>query len=155
MAKQKIWIATPYFIPDEATMTALRLALLKKLDVRILTPALNDNWFVRHAANVYLSELSKLGAKIYFYEKGFMHQKVLLLDDNAAIIGTVNFDNRSFRLNFEVSAIVADREFAAEVEQMLVTDFENASERKGYNLDSESVWERFKAHGSALLAPVL
>jgi cardiolipin synthase len=84
-----------------------------------------------------------------------MHQKVLLLDDNAAIIGTVNFDNRSFRLNFEVSAIVADREFAAEVEQMLVTDFENASERKGYNLDSESVWERLKAHGSALLAPVL
>lgn len=155
MAKQKVWIATPYFIPDEATMTALRLALLKKLDVRILTPALNDNWFVRHAANVYLSELSKLGAKIYFYQKGFMHQKVMLLDDNAAIIGTVNFDNRSFRLNFEVSGIVADQEFAAEVEQMLVADFENATERKNYNLDKESVWERFKAHGSALLAPVL
>jgi cardiolipin synthase len=155
MAKQKIWIATPYFIPDEATMTALRLALLKELDVRILTPALNDNWFVRHAANVYLSELSQLGARIYFYDKGFMHQKVMLLDDKASVIGTVNFDNRSFRLNFEVSGIVADHGFAAEVEQMLMNDLENATELMDYKLETESLWERVKAHGSALMAPVL
>jgi len=155
MARRKIWIATPYFIPDEATMTALRLALLKKLDVRILTPALNDNWFVRHAANVYLSELSQLGAKIYFYNKGFMHQKVMLLDDKASVIGTVNFDNRSFRLNFEVSGIVADRKFAGEVEEMLLQDLENSTEVPAYNLEEESLWERFKAHGSALMAPVL
>jgi cardiolipin synthase len=155
VARKRIWIATPYFIPDEATMVALRLALLKKLDVRILTPALNDNWFVRHAANVYLSELSQLGAKIYFYEKGFMHQKVMLLDDKAAVIGTVNFDNRSFRLNFEVSGVVADREFAGEVEHMLLDDLSNSTEIRNYNLASESLWERFKAHGSALMAPVL
>lgn len=155
IAREKIWIATPYFIPDEATMGALRLALLKNLDVRILTPALNDNWFVRHAANVYLSELSQLGAKIYFYEKGFMHQKVMLMDNKAAIIGTVNFDNRSFRLNFEVSGVVADTDFAAEVKQMLLDDFKNSTEIKDYSLNDESLWERFKAHGSALLAPVL
>ena len=136
-------------------MGALRLALLKNLDVRILTPALNDNWFVRHAANVYLSELSQLGAKIYFYEKGFMHQKVMLLDNKAAIIGTVNFDNRSFRLNFEVSGVVADTDFSTEVEQMLLDDFKNSTEIKDYSLNDESLWERFKAHGSALLAPVL
>jgi cardiolipin synthase len=155
IAKQRIWIATPYFIPDEATIVALRLALLKKLEVRILTPALNDNWFVRHAANVYLSELSQLGAKIYFYDQGFMHQKVMLIDDKASVIGTVNFDNRSFRLNFEVSGVVADREFAGEVEQMLLEDFANSIELTDYNLANESIWERFKAHGSALLAPVL
>ncbi len=155
VAKERIWIATPYFIPDEATMVALRLALLKKLDVRILTPALNDNWFVRHAANVYLSELSQLGAKIYFYDKGFMHQKVMLLDDKASVIGTVNFDNRSFRLNFEVSGVIADREFAGEVKQMLLKDLSNSTEIKDYDLANESLWERFKAHGSALLAPVL
>jgi hypothetical protein len=97
LARQRIWIATPYFIPDEATMVALRLALLKGLDVRILTPELNDNWFVRHASNVYLQELASMGARIYFYEKGFMHQKVMLVDDRLAMVGTVNFDNRSFR----------------------------------------------------------
>ncbi len=154
-ARNRIWIATPYFIPDEATMTALRLALLKKLDVRILTPALNDNWFVRHAANLYLSELSQLGARIYFYDKGFMHQKVMLLDDKASIIGTVNFDNRSFRLNFEVSGIVADQEFAAQLEQMLLNDLENSTEVLDYKLENQSLWERLKARGSALLAPVL
>jgi len=155
VARHRIWIATPYFIPDEATMVALRLALLKKLDVRILTPALNDNWFVRHAANVYLSELAQLGAKVYSYDKGFMHQKVMLIDDSAAVIGTVNFDNRSFRLNFEVSAVIADRSFAAEVENMLQNDFENATQINDYNLAEASLWERFKAHGAALLAPVL
>ena len=155
VARKRIWIATPYFIPDEATMVALRLALLEKLDVRIITPALNDNWFVRPAANVYLSELSQLGAKIYFFEKGFMHQKVMLIDDALSIVGTVNFDNRSFRLNFEVSGVVADKSFARELEAMLLDDISNSNEVTNYNLDDQSLWERLKAHGSALMAPVL
>ncbi len=154
-ARKRIWIATPYFIPDAATMSALRLALLKGLDVRILTPALNDNWFVRQAANVYLSELSQLGARIYLYEKGFMHQKVMLLDDRTSVVGTVNFDNRSFRLNFEVSAVVADQAFAAELEEMLIQDLANSRELPDYTLSEASTWVRLKAHGAALLAPVL
>ncbi len=155
LAQERIWIATPYFIPDEATMVALRLALLKGLEVRILTPELNDNWFVRQAANVYLSELKELGAKIYFYEKGFMHQKAMLIDDRLAIVGTVNFDNRSFRLNFEVTGAVADKAFAGELERMLVDDFSHSTELLDYNLEAQSLWERFKARGSALMAPVL
>ena len=154
-ARQRIWIATPYFIPDDATMVALRLALLKKLDVRIITPELNDNWFVRHASNTYLSELSELGAKIYFYQNGFMHQKVMMIDDHISMIGTVNFDNRSFRLNFEITSVVADKAFAAEVETMLQTDIENSRQVVEYQLELEPPWERLKAHGSALLAPVL
>ena len=155
VARQRIWIATPYFIPDNATMVALRLALLKKLDVRIITPALNDNWFVHHAANVYLSELSQLGAKIYFYNKGFMHQKVILLDSEIAMIGTVNFDNRSFRLNFEITGVIANKNFAGEVETMLHTDMNNSTQLVDYNLDKASLWKRLKAHGCALVAPVL
>jgi cardiolipin synthase len=155
LASKRIWIATPYFIPDEATMVALRLALLKGIDVRILTPALNDNWFVRHASNVYLSALSQMGAGIYFYQNGFMHQKVMLVDDEYSLVGTVNFDNRSFRLNFEVTAAVADRQFATEIESMLQDDFSASSELTEYRLDDQSLWERLKARGSALLAPVL
>ena len=136
-------------------MVALRLALLKGLEVRILTPELNDNWFVRQAANVYLSELKELGAKIYFYEKGFMHQKVMLIDDRLAIVGTVNFDNRSFRLNFEVTGAVADKGFAGELERMLLDDLSHSTELLEYNLEEESAWDRFKARGADLMAPVL
>jgi cardiolipin synthase len=154
-ARKRIWIATPYFIPDAATTVALELALLRGVDVRIITPRVNDNWFVRHAANVYLSSLAGMGARIYYYEKGFMHQKTILLDDGISLIGTVNFDNRSFRLNFEVTGAVADREFASRVEQMLLRDLENSTELSGYDLAGEGFWERLKARGSALLSPVL
>lgn len=155
LARKRVWIATPYFIPDESTMVALRLALLKGVEVRIITPELNDNWFVRYAANVYLSELAGLGAKVHFYERGFMHQKVMLVDDKVAIIGTVNFDNRSFRLNFEISGVVANKGFAGELERMLRADISHSSELTDYRLEEESLWERLKARGSALLAPVL
>ncbi len=136
-------------------MVALRLALLKGIEVRILTPELNDNWFVRHASNVYLSDLSQMGARIYFYQNGFMHQKVMLIDDEYSLVGTVNFDNRSFRLNFEVTAVMADRHFATEIETMLEDDFSDSTELTEYRLDDQSLWERLKARGSALLAPVL
>ena len=155
LARKRVWIATPYFIPDEATMVALRLALLKGIEVRVITPRLNDNWFVRHAANVYLGELAELGAKIYFFERGFMHQKVTLLDDRIAMIGTVNFDNRSFRLNFEITGAIADEEFAKEVETMLLNDLSHSTEISDYRLQDQSLWERFKARGSVLMAPVL
>ena len=155
VARKRIWIATPYFIPDEATMVAIRLALLKGLDVRILTPELNDNWFVRNASNLYLKDLAAMGARIYFYEKGFMHQKVMLIDNRLAMVGTVNFDNRSFRLNFEITAALSNEDFAAEVEAMLQKDLANSSEAGTAYFENLSAWERLKSRGSALLAPVL
>lgn len=154
-ARHRIWIATPYFVPDEATMTALRLALLKGIEIRILTPRLNDNWFVKQAAHIYLEELSSQGAQIYFYEKGFMHQKVMLVDDRLSLIGTANFDNRSFRLNFEITAIVADKTFSAETEKMLLNDLSHSTEISNEYLQNQSFWKRLKTKGSALLAPVL
>lgn len=99
--------------------------------------------------------MEQLGAEIYFYEKGFMHQKVMLVDDRLSIVGTVNFDNRSFRLNFEVTGVVANKEFSGELESMLLDDLSNSTELIDYNLEEQSKWERFKTRGSALLAPVL
>ncbi len=154
-ARRRIWIATPYFVPDEATQVSLSLALLRGVEVRIITPRLNDNWFVRHAANVYLSQFHRLGAHIHFYEEGFMHQKVVLVDDNLSLVGTVNFDNRSFRLNFEVTAAVADRQFAQEVERMLSADLSRSTELERFDLRQAPFLERLKARGSVLLAPVL
>jgi cardiolipin synthase len=155
MAKKRIWIATPYFIPDEATMVALRLALLKGVEVRIMTPDLNDNWFVRNASNVYLSDLLQMGAEIILFQNGFMHQKVMLVDDQCSLVGTVNFDNRSFRLNFEVTALVSSQEFATEVESMMLDDFSASTRLTNYRLADLNFWQRLKARGSALLAPLL
>ncbi|UTC78845.1 cardiolipin synthase [Treponema sp. OMZ 799] len=154
-ARKRIWIATPYFIPDEATMTALRLALLKGIEVRILTPRMYDNWFVFNAANAYLDELADDGAKIYFYENGFMHQKVMLIDDSLSAVGTVNFDNRSFRLNFEITALIADKPFASEIEQMLLNDFAVSSDATADYGNKQSFWIRLKSKFSTMFAPVL
>lgn len=154
-ARKRIWIATPYFIPDEATMTALRLALLKGIEVRILTPRMYDNWFVFNAANAYLDELADDGAKIYFYENGFMHQKVMLIDDSLSAVGTVNFDNRSFRLNFEITALIADKSFASEIEQMLLNDFAVSSDATADYGNKQSFWIRLKSKFSTMFAPVL
>ena len=155
LARQRIWIATPYFIPDEATMVALRLALLKGVDVRILTPDLNDNWFVRNASNVYLRELSEMGARVFFYDKGFMHQKVMLVDDRLAMVGTVNFDNRSFRLNFEIIAAIADEKFPGEIDAMLRRDLSDSWEAEHDYFENMSAWDRLKSRASSLLSPVL
>lgn len=84
-----------------------------------------------------------------------MHQKVMLVDDRLAIVGTVNFDNRSFRLNFEVTGAVADKGFAGELERMLLDDLSHSTELLEYNLEEESAWDRFKARGADLMAPVL
>ena len=154
-SRRRIWIATPYFIPDEATMAALRLAVLKGIDVRIITPEVNDNWLIANAANVYLGELSQLGARIFFYQRGFMHQKVMLVDGCLSIVGTVNFDNRSFRLNFEISAAVFDCCFSVELEAMLLRDLAHSIERVDYDLDMLSLWRRIKARSADLFAPVL
>ncbi len=154
-ARRRIWIATPYFIPDESTLATLQIALLRGIDVRIITPQLNDNWFVQHAANHYLSMLSQQGARIFFYNRGFMHQKVMLIDDRISMIGTVNFDNRSFRLNFEIMGVIVNQAFTVEIESMLEKDISNSVEIIDYNLSEQSYWERFKARASVLMAPVL
>lgn len=125
-AQQRIWIATPYFVPDIATLSALRLAALKGLDVRIVLPAKTDKWFVDHAMGSYIEELSASGVQFFSYSPGFMHQKVLLIDQRWSSIGSANFDNRSLRINFEANALIDDQEFASQVESMLQQDFQQA-----------------------------
>jgi cardiolipin synthase len=126
-AKKRIWIATPYFIPDLKVMGALQLAALKGLDIRILLPKKNDNAIIALATRSYVSELSELGITFLQYQQGFMHQKVMLIDENLSYIGSANLDNRSLRINFELNALIECYKMAEEVETMLLKDF-NASE---------------------------
>jgi len=104
-------------------IAALQLAGLRGVDVRILIPDKPDHLLVYLAAYSYFDEAGSTGVKLYRYTEGFLHQKAMLVDQNVAAVGTANFDNRSFRLNFEITAFVADEAFAAEVEQMFLDDF--------------------------------
>jgi cardiolipin synthase len=109
----RIWITTPYLVPDEAVLSALRLAVLRGVDVRILIPSRRDHRVVFAASTLYAYDSVRAGIRIFRYRPGFLHQKVVLIDDVAAAIGSANLDNRSFRLNFEIMVLTVDRGFAA------------------------------------------
>ena len=154
-ASHRIWIASPYFVPDDAVVQALQLAGLRGVDVRILIPEKADSKLVTLAAYSFFNEVSSAGVIFYRYQDGFLHEKVLLIDDDVATVGTANFDNRSFRLNFEITAIVADQEFAADVEQMFEDDFEKSRIMQPDEYDNKSYWFKLKVRTARLAAPVL
>ncbi len=111
---------------DESLLAAFQLAVLRGVDVRVLTTGKTDNQFVAFAGMYYTASLLKAGVKVLQYQKGFMHQKVMLIDDHTATVGSPNLDQRSFSLNFEILAWVTDESFAQSVAAMLEQDFEQS-----------------------------
>ncbi|BBP80313.1 cardiolipin synthase [Pseudomonas gingeri] len=127
-ARERVWITSPYFIPDEAVFAALRLAVLRGVDVRLLLPSRPDHRIVYAASSLYAFEAVRAGVRVFRYGPGFLHQKVVLVDNEISAIGSANLDNRSFRLNFELMLLTVDEAFASEVENMLLKDFDLARE---------------------------
>lgn len=123
-ARQRVWLATPYFVPGEAASMALTSAALGGLDVRLLVPRRSDSRLVTLAARSYFDELLAAGVKVYEYGPRLLHTKALLCDENLAIIGSANFDHRSFRLNFEVSLLFGDASLCAELAALLERECE-------------------------------
>ena len=154
-AKRRIWISAPYFVPDEAVMKALELAALRGVDVRIITTGKGDSLPVYLAAFHYIDQLKDLGIQFYAYTPGFLHEKVMLIDDDLSTVGTANFDNRSFRLNFEVTAIIADEAFAAEMEVMFEADFDHSVRIDPATIEEKPLYWRLGVALSRLAAPVL
>jgi cardiolipin synthase len=154
-ASSRIWIASPYFVPDDATIQALQLAAMRGVDVRILIPEKTDNVLVTLAAYSYFEDIKDVGVQVYRYGDGFLHGKYVLIDEVVSLIGTANFDNRSFRLNFEITAAVIDREFAKEVEAMFETDFARSRLMQAGEYRDKPAWFRFAVRLSRLAAPVL
>ena len=153
-ARDRLWLATPYFVPDDKTVTALQLAAMRGVDVRVIVPDLNDSKLVYLSSFSYFKELEKAGVMIYRYQKGFMHQKVMVVDDSLSVIGSANLDNRSFRLNFEVTGIVSDTAFNAEVSRMLETDLAN-SKLTGFDALAEKPFLfRLSVRLARMLAPI-
>ncbi|WP_434052032.1 MAG: cardiolipin synthase [Roseibium sp.] len=154
-AKERLWITTPYLVPSLDVQTALAAAAMRGVDVRILLPEKRDHWTVWLASHAYEDTLVQRGVKVYRYTDGFLHQKVTLLDKDLVSIGTVNFDNRSFQINFELTLWFTHERMIGNVEAMLETDFENARLTWPDAFRSRSYVFRVFAQGARLLSPIL
>jgi cardiolipin synthase A/B len=154
LAEKRLWIASPYFVPDEPTLTALKRAALRGVDVRILLPEKADHLIVYLCAFSYYPEMQSTGIKLYRYQKDFMHQKVILVDDAIAGIGTLNLDNRSFHLNFEVTTFMVQSRIITAVAEMLTTDFEHSRLVNFADYDQRTLPFRAAVKIARLFAPL-
>lgn len=153
-AQHRLWVASPYFVPDQGVQDALRLAAMRGVDVRVMMPERPDHLLIFLSAFSFLPDMLRIGVRIYRYQPGFLHQKVMLIDDRCATVGTVNLDNRSFRLNFEITAFIPDKGFAAEVQAMLESDLDNCREVTLEELQQRPLWRKLVSRAAYLLAPI-
>jgi cardiolipin synthase len=154
-AKESIWIASPYFIPDEDVFTALKVAALSGIDVRLLVPKRPDKRIVFYASHSYFLELLEAGGKIYEYEKGFMHSKIVIVDKELASIGTANMDMRSFHLNFEVNAFLYRTPSTQKLVYEYMQDLEESTALHLEQFEKRSILHRLLESTCRLLSPLL
>lgn len=156
MATDHIYITTPYFVPPESIMDALKIACLSGVDVRILFPGQYDHFTVYYASRTYLSELLKCGAKIHFYDKkSFIHAKVITVDGKVSTIGTSNMDIRSFDLNYEINAIIYDEETTIKLEEMFFEDLKNSNMVTEQDFNESSNFMKFMEAITRLFSSLL
>jgi len=129
-AKEKIYITTPYLMPTQQIVSALEIASLSNVDVRIIIPEKSDAITPKWCSFSFVEKLLESGIKIYFYTKGFTHSKFMLVDDAFSTIGTTNLDFRSFETNFEVNAFIYETEFSRKLEKLFIADLKNSRQIK-------------------------
>ena len=154
-AEKYILIQSPYFVTDESIMEALKIALLSGIDVRIMIPNKPDHIFIYWATLSYVGELIKYGARVYIYDNGFLHAKVLVVDDQIAAVGSCNFDIRSFSLNFETNAFIYDPEIAVKLRDIFYRDIEKSIYYDTMAYEKRSRAIKVKESISRLFAPLL
>lgn len=154
-ARKKVYIQTPYFIPDDSILEALRVAGLSGVDVRVIIPSKPDHPFVYWASLSYIGELLQSGVRFYTYENGFIHSKVVLMDDILSSVGTANLDIRSFKLNFEVNAFIYDEKVNNEISEQFIKDLESCKEITIDEYKKRSFAIKVKESISRLLSPIL
>jgi cardiolipin synthase len=154
-AQKRLWIANPYLVPPASLMDAILLASLRGVDVRFILPSYSDAWIVMLASHVYISRLLKHGVKVFRYNAGFMHQKVMLVDDLFAVVGSANLDFRSMFINFEITVIGQEMKFVQDVEAMLIEDFKNCREIPLDEYRNVSLWKKISSRAANLVAPAL
>ena len=154
MAKKRIWIQTPYYIPDEAFQGAIKSAINSGVDVRIMIPGVPDKKLVYYATKSYIADLVKAGAKVYFHPK-FLHSKTMLIDDEISSIGTFNLDIRSFQLHFELTNFVYGREFGLTSKNIFLADQSISKQWTKQDVKNRTKRERFLEYIMRLFSPLL
>ena len=154
-AKKSIYIQTPYFIPDEAILSALMIAIHSGIEVNVMIPCKPDHPFVYWATYSYIGDLVMEGAKCYTYNGGFLHSKGIIVDDKVLCYGTANMDIRSFALNFEVNAIIYNEEMAIQMRKIFDEDLKQSKQITKNMYVGRSLPIRLKEQVSRLLSPLL
>ena len=154
-ATERLWVTTPYFVPDEATAAALATAALRGVDVRVLIPKRGDSVLIDLAARSYIPELIAAGVRVYEYLPRFIHAKTLVVDDDLAIVGSANLDNRSFLLNFEITALIYDRGVAAQLAGAFEADLAGSRPVSATEIERQGLGQKLGQATARLLSPLL
>jgi cardiolipin synthase A/B len=154
-ARTRVWITTPYFVPDRSLLVALETAAHRGVDVKLLLPSRSNHQVTHQAGASYYAELLECGVEIYEYLPGMIHAKTMLVDDEISLVGSANMDMRSFRLNFEVHALLHDPKLAQALEASFLED-RSESKKLDYKLWMSRPWGRRVGEGAArLISPIL
>ena len=154
-ARESVWIQTPYFVPDDAILDALRIAALSGVDVRIMFPCKPDHMGIYWASYSMIGQLLGSGVKAFTYDNGFIHAKTIVVDGKVSSVGSANWDNRSFRLNFETNGILYDKEFATKMRKAFEADLARCTELTQDLYDKRSKGTKIKESVFRLAAPLL
>lgn len=154
-AKKSIYMQSPYFIPDQSYINALKMAANAGVDVHLMIPCKPDHPFVYWATFSYAAELLNSGVKIYTYQNGFIHSKVMMIDDEICSVGSANMDYRSFALNFEVNAFIYDEEIAKEIRVAYEDDIKKSKLLTLEKYNNRSLSIKVKEDIAKLVSPIL
>ncbi len=154
-AGQRVWLASPYFVPDAAVTCALQRAALRGVDVRILIPRKSDSHLAQLAMLTYLPGLLSCGVRVLTYTRGFLHEKLALVDEAYSCVGTANLDERSLSLNFELMLLIRGSRVAQELAAMLEKDMGQSVPLSRHAWEGASLPRRLAARLCRLLSPVL
>lgn len=154
-ARQRVWIASPYFVPDSGLLDALRLARYRGVQLRLLCLLHPDHFLSFYASRYYWGEMLKLGMEVYQYRPGMMHSKVLMVDGKWAMSGSANLDNRSLHLNFEAGCLLYTAELVTDLESAFLNDLSRSYRLEAADFERRSFFTRLKENACRLLSPIL
>lgn len=155
LSKKTVWLTTPYFIPEETLTDALIMASLSGVDIKLLVPMHSDSAFVNTCASSHYEEMLEAGVEIYRYTKGFVHAKTMVCDEKIAFVGTANLDQRSFDLNFEVNAVVYNKELAQQLSNAFMEDLKHAEKLEYSDWMQRPRWRRLVERVLYLFSPLM
>lgn len=154
-ARSRLWLATPYFVPDQTLLNEFELAVLRGVDLQILLPGCPDHRFVQWVSEHYAEKLQSFGAKIFHYNKGYMHQKIAIIDENLVAMGTINFDNRAIFLNFETTLLISSESLNRECSNVFSSDLTDSTEYVQEPNRFLNVGKKVRAGVARLVEPLL